>query len=60
MSAPKAAEWHKYLNDIRRYLNIIPHRNIETIRPFICCTYARIKENVSIRELIDKELVSIF
>lgn len=61
LSAPRPEEWHKHLNTVQRYLNATPHRSIGTT-PFrlLVGTDMKIKDDISIRELIEKETISIF
>lgn len=61
MSAPKPDEWHKYLELCQRYLNATPHRSIGTT-PFnlLFSSNIRMKEDVKIKELIEKEWIQMF
>lgn len=61
LSDPRPEEWHKYINTVQQYLNATSHRSIGTT-PFnlLFGTNMRMKDNISIREIIEKELIAIF
>ena len=61
LSAPRPEEWHKYINVAQKYLNATQHRSIKTT-PFnlLFGTDIRMKDDVSIRDLVEKELISMF
>lgn len=58
---PRPEEWHRYLDTAQKYLNATPHRSIGTT-PFnlLFRTDIKMKNDASIRELIEKELINIF
>lgn len=61
LSVPRPEEWHKHLDAVQRYLNVTTHRSIGTT-PFNLLFGAdmRMKDDASIRELVEKELICMF
>lgn len=61
LSAPNSSEWYKYLEICQKYLNATPHRNI-AMTPFTLffSVNIRMREDLEIRELIEKEWIKMF
>lgn len=61
LSAPKPEEWYKYLNTVQLYLNTTVHRSIKTT-PFYLLfgTHARLRDDDNLRELLEREWVTLF
>jgi len=61
LAAPKHCEWHKYLDVAQLYLNTTLHRGVGTT-PFhvLLGLNPRIRDNPSIREILESELIASF
>jgi len=61
LSAPRPEEWHKHLGTVQTYLNVTPHRSIGTMSfNLLFAAEIKMKDDASIRELIEKELIDMF
>lgn len=61
LSVPRLEEWHRHLDTAQKYLNTSPHRSIETtLFNLLFGTNIKMKNDASIRELIEKELIYMF
>lgn len=61
LAAPRPHEWYKYLHVAQQTLNTVAHRSIGT-SPFhlLFGTYPRVKDRLDLKEILEKEWISIF